>query len=239
MQNAKKDLSQWLNRLTDKKLTVRLEAAYTLAKQGNFEGKTVFLTALKDDEADIRIQASWMLGQIGANWAVDPLGALIEDEDTEVRNEAIFALLETCRLTAVLWLIKALQDSDEERREDARVALAALLGDKVAYYTDFTLSGEEEMKQVSNWWQVESSQYNPQLCYAWGKPVSLGEWITRLRTESEPVVEWLAKRLHFWTGVTFGTSSSPKLASQWESWWQKNASSFQIGLRYFYGYLVD
>jgi hypothetical protein len=179
-----------------------------------------------------------MLGQIGAIWALTPLGTLLEDNESYIRNEAIFALLGIGRPAVVSWLIKALRDEDEERREDARVALFQLLGNSVPTSEDFGKEDEDEAERVMQWWQKESTHFDPALCYYRGKPISLGDWITSLRTGSRAYLEWAAPRLHWWTGVDFGSTLSPEFAERWEQWWQQNNTLSQTGCRYFYGHVV-
>lgn len=217
----------------------QLEASYELAKRGSLEGRDLFIQSLQNPDPEVRLEAAGLLGQIGPSWAIAPVGELLNDPKSYLRNEAIFALMNIGRAGVVPWLIKALADQDDERREDARVALATLLGDEIPISSGTDETGEQETGRVAMWWDSAKARFQSDLCYYNGRVSSLSEWIASLKNASPVHFDWVTQRLHWYTGVDFGTDPAETVAAKWALWWRDHSATYEVGCRYFYGHSVN
>ncbi len=108
---------------------VRVDAAFMLAKQSNYQEQAAvpgLLDALQDDDVRVRVAAIKALGDIGAPSAVpELLHILNKDTDNDMRWAATGALGKM-GATAVPGLVEALQDEDWKVRRSAADALWGL-----------------------------------------------------------------------------------------------------------------
>lgn len=249
--NENRLIAEAKSQLQNPLVSVRLEAALTLAKHGDMSGRDVLLDGFQDNQEGARGLAGYYAGRIGALWAIQPLAAMLaNDPHSNNRNVAIYALQDIGRAEVIPHLIKALGDEDAERREDARTALFRLLGDQVLpvlanpddLINDVTGEVErdaEEVQRVSHWWQSVAGKFQPGTAYRYGFPESPGILIAQMKAQKALPVDELLTRLEDWTGENFGSEPIAEVITRWESWWRENADKYEPGRKYFHGRRVD
>ena len=113
---------------TDEHIYVRLEAAASLARQGDETGIIFIMTCLTDEYPQHRLEAVIVLGEIGTEAANQLLiNTLLDNQQySEIRAGAAWALGEVRHKSAMDALIDSFVAVDEEIRTEAVRALAKL-----------------------------------------------------------------------------------------------------------------
>ena len=103
--------------LTEKKMTMRYNAARALGRIGDNRATPALIKLLNDKEWEVRFYTVEALGKIGDNRAAKPLAnIMLSDSHTKVRLEAIKALDKVDGRSQSKAVVRALSDSDPEVR---------------------------------------------------------------------------------------------------------------------------
>jgi len=84
-------------------LSLRLYAAWTLARLGDLRGQPLLEDLLRHEDVQVRTQAVWTLGQLGDGVGIAPLRRALLDEARPVRLQAAWALAEQMRGASGEW----------------------------------------------------------------------------------------------------------------------------------------
>ncbi|MCP4179294.1 MAG: HEAT repeat domain-containing protein, partial [bacterium] len=187
---------------------------------------------------DIRKEAADMLGVMRPDWAVQPLELLLKDDEYSVRLAAIEALGNIGKAKVIPLLIKALYDDYIDNKHIAAHRINEILGDQDILYEYYDEEQwNEDVNSFIQWWNKNSSQFNPELCYFNGRILSIENWISEM--EKEPFSKDMnVMRLIASTGQNLGSAYTPSIEKLWRNWWEDNKQRFEPGKHYCYGYEV-
>ncbi|MCP4180762.1 MAG: HEAT repeat domain-containing protein, partial [bacterium] len=160
----------------------RLNFAYDLALDGHYE-KEVFLNTLSNKDYHLRKETADMLGVMRPDWAIKPLELLLEDAQDDVRTVAIESLGNIAKAKVIPILIKALYDDSIQNMHTAAQRINEIVGDQDILYEYYEETWDEDVNKFIEWWNANSSQFDPGICYYKGQILSLEIWISEMEKE--------------------------------------------------------